>query len=148
MAHAVVRQEVPADATRTFALIHDYPRRLSWDTLLREAYVEGGGPPKVGAVAVCTARRHLTGIRFRTRYVSYDPPRLAAVTLVTPTAMFATWSASIRHREIGPDGSEVTYTLTFRCRPAWAAPVVERVALVAFRVETARRLRALASALA
>lgn len=102
VAHAVVRKEVPADAAATFALIHDYPRRLEWDALLREAYVEGGGPPGVGTVAVCTARRCL----------------------------------------------DVAYTLSFRCRPACAAPLVERVALLTFRVETARRLSALAQALA
>jgi hypothetical protein len=148
VAHAVIRQVVPADAATTFGLIHDYPRRLDWDTLLREAYVEGGGPPGVGAVAVCSARRHLTGISFRTRYVTFDPPRLAAVTLVAPTAVFATWAASIRHRDLGPGRSEVTYTLTFRGRPVWAAPLVERVARLAFRVETARRLSALARTLA
>lgn len=148
VAHAVVRKEVPADAAVTFALIHDYPRRLEWDALLREAYVEGGGPPGVGTVAVCTARRCLTGITFRTRYVTFDPFRLAAVTLVAPTAVFATWAASIRHRDLGPGRSDVAYTLSFRCRPAWAAPLVERVALLTFRVETARRLSALAQALA
>ena len=49
---------MPASAERTFDLIHDYARRLSWDTMLRSAYIDGG-PPGKGAVAVCTARRLL-----------------------------------------------------------------------------------------
>lgn len=148
VAHAVIRQEMPADRAATFDLIHDYPRRLEWDTLLREAYTEGGVAPAAGVVAVCRARYRLGGFTFRTRYATFRRPELAAVVLVGATPLFASWAASIRHRELGPGRSEVVYTLTFTGRPAWAAPMVERVALAAFRAETRRRLRALAAALA
>lgn len=147
-AHAVVRQVVPASRERTFELLHDYPRRLTWDTLLRRAYTVGGVPPGPGVEAVCQARLTLGGLTFRTRYVTFRPPELAAVTLVSPVPFFATWGASIRHVPLGEDTHEVVYTLTFRCRPRLLAPIVERVALVAFRFETRRRLRALASAVA
>lgn len=147
VAHAAIRQEMPADASRTFDLVHDYPRRLEWDTLLRAAFTEDGAAPAVGVVAVCRARWSLGGITFRTRYVTFRRPALAAVTLVGPTLCFASWAASIRHRNLAPRRSEVTYTLTFTCRPPWAAPVLEPVALAAFRLETRRRLRALARAL-
>ena len=146
--HAVLAQHVPADAATAFALVHDYGRRLQWDTLLRRAATEGSVPPGRGVVAVCSARRRLGGLTFRTRYVTWRPPHLAAVTLVDPHPLFATWAASLRHAD-RPDGtSDLTYTLTFRCRPAATARVVEPVALAAFRAETRRRLAALAAHLA
>lgn len=144
-AHAVVRQVVAADAETTFDLVHDYPRRLTWDTLLRRAHTVGDVAPGVGVEAVCAARWRLGGLVFRTRYVTFRRPSLAAVELVGAPPFFASWAASIRHRPL-PDGcSEVVYTLTFTGRPALLAPIVEGVALAAFRWETQRRLRALAA---
>ena len=97
---------------------------------------------------MCTAHRWLGGLSFRTRYVTFRRPELAAVVLVGRPPFFADWAASIRHRPLGGGRSEVVYTLTFRCRPAALARVIEPVALAAFRLETRRRLRALAEHLA
>jgi len=144
-AHAVIRQEVPAGVEETFDLLHDYPRRLAWDTLLRSAFTVGDVPPGPGVEAVCSARWSLGGLSFRTRYVTFRRPELAAVTLVNRPPLFATWAASIRHRQLAAGRSEVVYTLSFACRPRLTAPVVEAIALAAFRLETGRRLRALAA---
>ncbi len=145
-AHAVVRQHVDADCAAAFDLVHDYRRRLEWDTLLRSAETVDDAAPGKGVEAVCRARWRLGGLSFRTRYVTYDPPTLAAVVLVNQPPVFATWAASIRHRP-AERGSEVVYTLTFTCRPHLLAALLEPVALAAFRWETRRRLRALAQAL-
>lgn len=148
MAHARITAEMPVASERVFDVLHDYERRLEWDTLLRAARMVDGAEPAVGAVAVCTARRSLGGFSFRTRYVTFRRPELAAVTLTRQAPFFAKWAASIRHKDL-PDGrSELAYTLTFTCRPAWARRVIEPVALAAFRWETTRRLRALAAHLA
>ncbi len=81
-AHAVIRQVIPAGREETFDLLHDYPRRLTWDTLLRRAYTVDDAPPGPGVEAVCHARRSLGGLTFRTRYVTFRRPELAAVRLV------------------------------------------------------------------
>lgn len=143
-AHAVVRQEVPASMEATFDLVHDYGRRLEWDTLLRKAVTKQGVPPGPGVEAACSARWGLGGLTFRTRYVTFTRPELAAVVLVNKPPVFATWAASIRHKPLEEGRSEVVYTLTFTCRPR----LLEPVALAAFRWETQRRLRALAAFLA
>ena len=140
--HIVVTQEMPATREQTFDVLHDYDRRLAWDTLLRRAYCQG--MPGRDAVAVCTARWWLGGYTFRTRYVTFERPVLAAIRLESRPPFFASWAASIRHAPL-PDGrSSATYTMTFRCKPAWAAPLLEPVARSMFRRETARRLAALA----
>lgn len=148
VAHARIAVEMPVPAEVVFDLLHDYDRRLEWDTLLRAARLEGAAQAGPGAVAVCTARRVLGGFSFRTRYVTFRRPELAAITLVDRAPFFAGWSASIRHKPLPGGRSEAIYTLTFTGRPAWARRVIEPVALAAFRVETRRRLRALAALLA
>jgi Polyketide cyclase / dehydrase and lipid transport len=141
-------QEIPASREATFDLLHDDERRLEWDTLLRKAYTVGGVPAGPGVEAVCQARLSLGGLRFRTVYVTYRRPELAAVKLVGRAPFFASWAASIRHEPLAAGRHELRYTLTFRCRPRLLAPVIEAVALAAFRWETRRRLRALARAMA
>jgi hypothetical protein len=141
-AHLVVEQRMPAPAAVVFDLLHDYGRRLEWDTLLRRAEVVGDDAPAAGVETVCTARWYLGGFAFRTRYVTFRRPDLAAVALTGSVLVFATWAASVRHRDEG-GGSRATYTLTFTCRPRWLAWLVEPVAAAAFRIETARRLAAM-----
>ncbi len=144
--HIVVSQTMPASCEAVFDLLHDYHRRLDWDTLLRAAYTVDDAAPAKGVMAVCTARRMLGGYSFRTRYVTFSRPSLAAIKLESSPPFFATWAASVRHEPL-PDGrSTATYTMTFRCKPRWAAWLLEPVARAAFRRETSRRLAALATA--
>ena len=145
--HLVISQQMPASCEQAFDLLHDYQRRLGWDTLLRRACTENDAAPGRGVVAVCTARRRFGGYSFRTRYVTFDRPRLAAIKLESRPPFFASWAASVRHEPLPEGRSTAKYTMTFRCKPSWAAPVLEPVARWAFRRETRRRLAALADAL-
>ena len=138
--HIVVWQEMPASAERTCDLIHDYARRLTWDTMLRSAYIDGGGTPGKGAVAVCTARRMLGGYSIRTRYVTFNRPQVAAIRLEGRPPFFASWAASNRHEPLGPERSLATYTMTFTCKPSWAARVIEPAARWGFTPGDLRRL--------
>jgi hypothetical protein len=144
----VVSEVMPADCDAVFDLVHDYGRRLQWDTLLREAFVEGGQPAGKGEVAVCSGRWVLGGLRLRTIYVSFTRGEVAAVKMLNRPPLFDRWAASIRHRPIGEQRSEIVYTYNFAARPRWLAFVLEPVLAVVFRWETRRRLRALRGALA
>jgi hypothetical protein len=139
-------EELPASAEAAFDLVHDYERRLAWDTLLREAYVEDGREPGVGAVASCTGRWFVGGLCFRTAYVSFRRGQFAAVKLVNRPPLFDTWAASIRHEDLGPSRSRIVYTLSFSSRPSALAWLFEPLLALAFRIETRRRLRALRAA--
>ena len=102
--HIVVRQEMPADAERTFDLIHDYSRRLCLGHPAAAAPTSrAGDSAERGAVAVCTARRMLGGYSFRTRYVSFTRPKVAAIKLEGRPPFFASWAASIRHEPAAVD---------------------------------------------
>ncbi|SHH62418.1 Polyketide cyclase / dehydrase and lipid transport [Jatrophihabitans endophyticus] len=146
--HLVIEQELPAPCEQVFDTIHDYRHRLEWDTLLRRAYTVDDAPPARGVTAVCTAAWWLGGYSFRTRYVTFDRPTVAAIKLESRPPFFAAWAASIRHTSLPGGRSRATYTMTFTVRPARLAPLLEPVAKALFRRETQRRLRALARHLA
>jgi hypothetical protein len=134
-----VSEELPASCEAAFDLVHDYTQRLTWDTLLREAFVEGDGPAAKDAIAVCTGKWLVGGISLRTVYVSFQRGKVAAVKMINRPPLFETWAASIRHEPLDGGRSRIIYTWNFRARPA----VLEPVLALFFRLETRKRLRAL-----
>lgn len=141
-------RELPASCERAFELVHDYAKRLEWDPFLREAVVlDGEGAAGLGVSTRCSARRWLGGLAMETRYVSWQPGKVAAVRMTVPTPFFQRFAASIRHRPTADGRSSVTYVFNFRGRPRWLAPVLEPVMNWMMRRETKARLDALAAAL-
>lgn len=144
MAATEIRETIPASAEAVFALIHNYDRRLEWDTLLQEAYLEPEYPEAcLGAISVCHGRSVLGMFALRTQYVSFDPGRVAAVKMLNQPPFFDTFAASIRHANIDDAHSEVIYKLNFTARPAWLRPILHPLMHAAFAWETRKRLRAL-----
>ncbi|HZN36474.1 MAG TPA: SRPBCC family protein [Pirellulaceae bacterium] len=145
MAHGEVSQTIPASCEEVFDLLHDYERRLEWDSLLSEARLTGGHTRAgLGATSVCVGRRSLGGVALETEYVAFERPRLAAVKMINRPPLFASWAASIKH-EPAAGGSRVAYTWTFTARPRWLAWLLEPILNRVFRRETRRRLAALAA---
>jgi hypothetical protein len=139
-----VSEVIPAPSGEVFDLVHDYGRRLEWDTLLRAAYLDDGHTQAgKGATSVCVGRRVLGGIALRTRYVSFDRGKVAAVEMINAPPFFGKWAASIRHRDVGERASKITYTYSFRARPRVLRWLFEPIMAVVFRWETRKRLRAL-----
>src|SRR5215510_8307209 len=100
MPHAEVTELIPAPSSAVFDLLHDYTRRLEWDTLLQAAYLEDGATVAAkGVTSVCVGRKSLGGIALKTVYVTFERPRLAAVKMVNSPPWFESWAASIRHED-------------------------------------------------
>ncbi len=139
-----VEEIMPIRATEVFAVIHDYDRRLEWDTLLSEAYIE---PPYdsagKGVVTVCRGRRILGNIAIRTEYVTFEKGKVAAVRMLKPTSFFETFAASIRHLDLEDGRSSVVYKFNFTSRPSFMRPILEPVMLRVLTWETGKRLTAL-----
>jgi hypothetical protein len=144
MPHGSESAVIPAPSGAVFDLLHDYERRLEWDTLLSAAYLtDGHTQAGTGVTSVCVGRRSLGGIALKTVYVTFDRPRLAAVKMVNRPPLFDTWAASIRHEDIDADSSRITYTWTFAARPRWLAWLLEPMMQRVFAWETRKRLAAL-----
>ena len=146
MAHGKVSELMPAPSTVVFDLLHDYRRRLEWDTLLRAAYLEGAhSVAGKGVTSVCVGRRALGGIALRTIYVTFERPTLAAVKMVNAPAFFETWAASIHHEDVSARESRMTYRFHFRAKPRLLGFMLEPLMKAVFVWETRKRLRALRS---
>lgn len=127
-----------------FSVLHDYSRRLEWDTLLSSASLTRGHTEAgKGATSLCVGKRRLGGIGIETRYVSFAPGSLAAVEMINCPAFFESFAASIRHVDT-PEGSLLTYKFRFTAKPGWLRWILEPVMLAALRIETQKRLKALA----
>jgi hypothetical protein len=139
-----VSEVIPASSGEVFELVHDYARRLEWDTLLRAAYLDDGFTKSgLGVTSVCVGRRRLGGLALKTVYVSFRPPKVAAVKLVNTPPFFGRWAASIRHVDLGPGESRITYKFQFTSKPRFLRWLFEPIMLIVFRWETRKRLRAL-----
>lgn len=143
MPHATVTERMPCASARVFELLHDYSRRLEWDTLLREARLTRGHTVAAkDATSLCVGKPGFGLIGLETRYLSFRPGSLAAVEMINRPPFFATFAASIRHEDV-EGGSIATYKLNFTARPRLLAPLLEPLMLLALRVETRKRLKAL-----
>lgn len=144
MPSATITQAMPCPAAEVFALLHDYSRRLEWDTLLREARLtRGHAVAEKGATSLCVGKPLGGLIGIETRYVTFTPGQIAAVEMINRPPFFAEFAASIRHTDVA-GGSTVSYKLQFKARPAVLRWILHPIMLAALRYETARRLRALA----
>jgi hypothetical protein len=146
MARGKVSAILPAPSAVVFDVLHDYDRRLEWDTLLQAAYLaDGHTAARKGATAVCVGRATLGGIALKTVYVAFERPCVAAVKMTNTPPFFATWAASIRHDDLDGGRSRITYTFNFTAKPRPLRPILEPLMARLFAWETRRRLRALAA---
>lgn len=144
MPHGSVTDEIPATSAEAFALLHDYERRLEWDTLLQSATLcDGWQAAQLHARSVCTGKWYLGSIALETEYVSFNPPHIAAVKMANQPMFFETFAATIRHTDLPTGSSKIEYKFNFTARPWWLRWLLHPVMSMVFRWETRKRLRAL-----
>lgn len=144
MAHGEVSEILPAPSTAVFDLLHDYTRRLEWDTLLQAAYLEEGHTTAgKGVTSVCVGRRSLGGIKLRTIYVAFNRPTLAAIKMLNAPPFFQSWAASIKHEDLSEKASRITYIFQFTTKPRSLRFILDPLMEQVFLWETRKRLRAL-----
>ncbi len=143
MRGATVSTLVPASSEEAFALLHNYDRRLEWDTLLRKAELTRGHlVAKKGATSLCVGRPMFGIFKMETRYLVYKKGESAAVELISRPPLFDKFAASIKHEDMA-GGSMITYKFRFTARPKLLRWLLEPLMLEALRLETAKRLQAL-----
>ena len=144
MPKAAVKEKISASANDVFDLLHDYQRRLKWDTLLAEAYLEPEfEEAKLGAVSVCRGRMFLGGFTLRTQYISFQRGKVAAVKLLNHPPFFETFAAGISHQDLTNGNSEITYTFNFTAKPRLLQFILHPIMNRIFIFETKKRLKAL-----
>ncbi len=134
--------EIAASPQAAFDLTQDYSRRLSWDPFLSEARLVGGATEAgVGVRAWCVAKVPPVGME--TEYVSFQPPRVAAVKMTRGPWFFESFAGSWRFDEVSPGVTRVTFRYSLTTRPAALRPVAAAV----FNREMRQRLEGLKATL-
>ncbi len=145
MPSATVQQQMPVTSTEVFALLHDYSRRLGWDSLLKEARLtQGHQQACAGATSLCVGKPWFGLIGIETRYVTFKLGDIAAVEMINRPPFFDQFAASIRHQD-NANGSLVVYKFKFVARPWCLRWTLHPLMLIQLRRETQKRLLALAA---
>ena len=144
MPRNAVTVEMNASPETVFDLLHDYGRRLEWDSMLREArLLDGATAGGVGVRTLCVGTWRSAFLPMETEYIRFEPGKVAAVQLTRCPPFFARFAATIKHEAIGESRCRTTYIYNFQARPRWLAPLLEPIIDTLLRRETRMRLRAL-----
>ncbi|MGE0801294.1 MAG: hypothetical protein AB7G13_25985 [Lautropia sp.] len=131
---------MPARADVVFDAFHYHHWRRHWDSLVRATRVQGGAPcPFVGAVTENAGAGMMRLLSMKTRFVSFDRPRVAAAAMVGRAFPFRRWAASMQHRANGPDRSWLIYTYTLEVGPPALRWLLEPPVAWVFGWQTRRR---------
>jgi hypothetical protein len=127
-----------------FDVVHDYGRRLAWDTMLRKAQLVGGAKAAgVGVRSLCVGTWKGAFQALETEYIQFERGRVAAVKLTNHPAFFREFAATIKHEALGANRSRVTYIYSFRARPVFFSPILEPIMHAGLRREVRARLHGL-----
>ncbi|MGL6074045.1 MAG: type II toxin-antitoxin system RatA family toxin [Fimbriiglobus sp.] len=135
--------EIAASASDLFELTQDYSRRLDWDPFLQSATLVNAFAPVVGARAYCVAH---SGFGMETEYVSFTPPRVAAVKMTRGPWIIGAFAGSWRFTELAPGLTEVGFRYNLRARPRWLSWLLTPLLTKIFERDTRKRLAALKQA--
>lgn len=113
------------------------PTRLRWDPFIRrQHFLDGATAPGKG---VRTFTKHSSGIGMVSEYVSYAPPSNVGMRMVTGPWFFTQMAGGWRFKTT--DGETLaTWKYSFACRPAWLAPLAERIGIWVLQREVDRRI--------
>ncbi|MCC2335415.1 type II toxin-antitoxin system RatA family toxin [Cellulomonas wangsupingiae] len=112
--------------------------RLRWDPFIRrQSFLDGATVPAKG---VRTLTHHRSGLRMVSEYVSYKPPTNVGMKMVEGPWFFAVMAGGWRFTPLPDGGTRAVWRYSFTCRPAWLAPVAERIGRVVLQRDVDRRI--------
>ena len=112
--------------------------RLRWDPFIHEQhFLDGATAPGKG---VRTQTRHRSRLRMVSEYVSYNPPTNVGMKMVEGPWFFASFAGGWRFAPAANGRCRATWRYSFTCRPAWLAPLAERIGAVVLRRDVDRRI--------
>ena len=142
--------DMPAPPAVVFDAFHHQIWRRRWDPLVASTQICGGADcPFVGAETVNRGAGVLSWFEMRTRFVSFDRPKVAAATMIGVSFPFVRWAASMRHRACADPGRSVmTYTVNFDTSAGVARWGLQPVVMALFVAQSRRRFARLQGFLA
>lgn len=120
--------------------------RLRWDPFIRSQQLLGGATAPAKGVQTLTV--HRLGFRMVSQYVSFDRPSNVGMKMVKGSWFFARLGGGWRFSasEGNPNATLSVWRYNFTCRPAWLAPLAERVGSLVLQRDIDKRIAGFARA--
>ena len=120
--------QIQATPDQVFDYTQDYGNRLTWDTFLRVARLEGAARAGLGVKAWCVSKH---GLGMETQYVSYSRPKVTAVKMTKGPFLFKTFAGSWKFDAVENAGTKVTFTYSWSLRFPFnlISPILYRILL-------------------
>jgi hypothetical protein len=129
---------VPVDIELAFAVSQTTGEiRYRWDRFVSEqSLLDGADAPAKGVRTRTRSRHRLTMV---SRYTSFRPPTQVGMTMVDGPWFFKSFAGGWSFRPV-EGGTEATWRYTFTIRPAFLAPIADRIGLVVLGRDIDRRI--------
>ncbi|GAT72586.1 polyketide cyclase / dehydrase and lipid transport [Microbacterium sp. HM58-2] len=129
---------VPVDPATAFAVSQTTGVvRRRWDRFISEQRFLDGADAAARDVRTFTRQRF--GFAMTSRYVSYAPPTNVGMVMESGPWFFERLGGGWRFTAV-PEGTLAVWKYNFACRPAWLAPLAERIGERLLGYEIRRRL--------
>lgn len=106
--------EIACPQESLFDLTQDYTRRLEWDPYLVEARLLHGA--ETAAIGVDSCCKNRSGSSMVARYISFNRPTVAAVTMIEGPKILERFSGAWNVRKLDEHHSMLTFTYNFTLR--------------------------------
>lgn len=118
--------------------------RKRWDPFIRHQHLLDGATVAAKGVRTLTVQRF--GFRMVSEYVSYAPPSNVGMKMTEGSWFFERLGGGWRFTpdETDPGRTLAVWRYNFSCKPAWLAPVAERIGRVLLQRDMDRRIRGFA----
>lgn len=137
--HVPVAPEVAFAVSQTMGEI-----RLRWDPFIRRQRLLDGATAPAKGVRTETVSKHR--LRMVSEYVSYRPPGQVGMRMVDGPWFFATFGGGWSFAPMPTGGTEATWRYSFTVRPAFVAPIADRIGTWLLRRDIERRIAGFARA--
>jgi ribosome-associated toxin RatA of RatAB toxin-antitoxin module len=106
--------EINRPQVEVFDLTQDYAKRLDWDSYLTKAYLLGNADEAgIGVDSFCQNRY---GSVMISRYISFNRPHVAAVTMIKGPFILKRFSGAWNVKKINEQRSKLTFTYHFELK--------------------------------
>jgi len=133
--------EIDCSQERLFDLTQDYKKRLEWDPYLTEAYLlDGAKHADLGVDSYC---RNRSGSVMISRYISFDRPNVAAVTMVKGPLILKRFSGAWNVKKLSEERSLLVFTYNFELKGGFIGRLFLPIAVYVFSKDMKNRLLAI-----
>lgn len=130
--------EIKQNQADVFDLTQDYSKSLEWDTYLSEAYLLGGAnTADVGVDSLC---KNKSGSIMISRYISFNRPNVAAVTMVKGPFILSRFSGAWNVKRIDDMKSLLIFTYHFELKGGFFGKILLPIVTHLFSKDMKKRL--------